>query len=338
MGVALKDILVYKEISPDALQNKKIAVDSLNMIFAFLSSIRQADGQLLVDSKGRVTSHLKGLFSRCIYFRKKNISPIFVFDGVAPKLKEKEQQARREKRLEAQKNYANAKELGLLEESKKYAQGTSEITPEILTQCKELILAFGFSVVQAPSEAEAQGARLVRDKHAYALASQDFDSLLFQAPYLVRNFSISNRRKIPNTSVYKDTAIEFYSLEENLKELNVTHDELIYIAMMCGTDFNPGGIKGIGPKKALKIVKEYPNKPDELFKVLRWHDYFSFSWVEVFNTIKKMPSQELSQEKKEFNKEEIISYLSSFDFDETQITKQLNDTIAKNKSLESYFG
>lgn len=338
MGVAIKDILTYQEISLDKLSNKKITIDSFNMIFAFLSSIRQADGQALVDSKGRTTSHLKGLFARCIYFKKNNITPIFIFDGKAPKLKEKEQQARREKRAQAQEKYLEAKELGLLEESKKYAQATSQLTEEIIEQSKELILRFGFSVVQAPSEGEAQGAKMVRDKQAYALASQDFDSLLFQTPYLIRNFSISSKRKVPGTSTYKDTAIEFYSLEDNLEHLGVNIDELIYIAMLCGTDFNPGGIKGIGPKKALKVVREYTGKPDEMFKILGWHDHFSFTWVEVFNTIKKMPTSELPELKEEFEKEELIKYLVDFDFSEEFIKKQLDSVIPKNKSLTSFFG
>ena len=337
MGVAIKNILTYQEIPLSQLSNKKITVDSFNMIFALLSSIRQADGQALVDSKGRVTSHLKGLFARCIYFKKHNISPIFIFDGVAPKLKEKEQQARREKRAEAQKKYIEAKELGLIEDSKKYAQGTSQITTEIIEQCKELILSFGFEIIQAPSEAEAQGARMIKDKKAYALSSQDFDSLLFETPYLVRNFSISSKRKVAGTSTYKDSPVEFYSLDENLKHLGLTIDELIYVAMICGTDFNPGGIKGLGPKKALKIVKEYKNKPHELFKVLNWHDYFTYPWIDVFNTIRKIPTTDIEPIKGEFNKENIINFLTQFDFDEEQVTKQIQSTIPKNKSLNSFF-
>lgn len=337
MGVAMKDILVFHEIPPSQLANKKIAIDSFNMIFSFLSSIRQADGQSLVDSKGRVTSHLKGLFSRCLYFKKHNIVPIFIFDGESPKLKEKEQQARRDKRALSKENYLRAKELGLLEDSKKYAQGTSELTEEIIEQSKELINLFGFSYVIAPSEAEAQGAKLVREKRVYSLASQDFDALLFNSPYLIRNFSITNKRKVAGTNTYKDTSIEFYSLQENLESLNISQDELIYIAILCGTDFNPGGIKGIGPKKALKLVKEYRNKPNELFKVLKWHDYFSFTWIEVFNTIKKMPTADLNEEMGEFNIEQIVNYLSKFDFEEESLRKQLVNTVPKQRGLDSYF-
>mgnify|MGYP006267434927 CR=1 FL=1 len=338
MGVAIKDILYYREIDASQLANKKIAIDSFNMLFSFVSSIRQSDGQLLVDSKGRVTSHLKGLFSRCIYFKKHNISPIFIFDGKAPKLKEKEQDSRRERRALAQEKYQEAKELGLLEDSKKYAQGTSHLTSDMIEQSKELISKFGFSIIQAPSEAEAQGAELVRSKQVYALASQDFDSLLFNSPYLIRNFSISSKRKVAGTNTYKDTNIEFYSLKENLEKLNISQDELIYIAILCGTDFNPGGIKGIGPKKALKLVKEYRNKPEDLFKILKWHDYFSYTWIEVFNTIKKMPiDKEISEFRNTFEKDAIVEYLTQFDFDEEQVKKQLQSIIPKNKGLNQYF-
>ena len=339
MGVAIKDILTYHEIEISQLSNKKIAIDSFNMIFSFLSSIRQADGQALVDSKGRVTSHLKGLFSRCIYFKKHNITPVFIFDGKSPALKDREKEMRRERRALAQEKYQEAKELGLLEDSKKYAQASSEITQDIIEQSKELILKFGFSIIQAPSEAEAQGAKLARDKKVYALASQDFDSLLFNSPYLIRNFSISGKRKVSGTSTYKDIGIEFYSLEENLKHLQITRDELIYIAILCGTDFNPGGIKGIGPKKALKLVKEYRDKPEMMFKIMGWHDYFTYTWIEVFNTIKKMPtSDDVPAVTQEFDKQAIVDMLKGFDFDEEQALKQLNSTIPKNKGLNQYFG
>ena len=75
MGVAIKDILEYDEIDLSSLSNKKIAIDSFNMLYSFLASIRQADGSPLTDSKGNITSHIKGLFNRCVYFKKNNINP-----------------------------------------------------------------------------------------------------------------------------------------------------------------------------------------------------------------------------------------------------------------------
>lgn len=87
MGVNIKDLLLMHEISIDELKGKVLAVDSFNMLYQFLTTIRTPDGKPLMDSKGNVTSHLIGLFSRTTQFMAKGIKPIFVFDGEKPVLK-----------------------------------------------------------------------------------------------------------------------------------------------------------------------------------------------------------------------------------------------------------
>lgn len=337
MGVAIKDILDYDEVTIDSISNKKIAIDTFNMLYQFLASIRQSDGNPLTDSKGNITSHLKGLFNRCVYFKRNNIKPIFVFDGQPPKLKEKERENRQKKKIEADKKYKNALELGLAEEAIKYAQGTSKLIPEMVEEAKELITAFGFPIIQAPSEGEAQAAYFSQDGTIFACASQDFDSLLFGAKHLIRNISVLNKRKISGTSTYKQLPVEFYDLDKNLKKLMITLDELIIVAILCGTDFNPGGIKGIGPKKALKMVREYRGRFDELFKMLDWFDYFTYPWIDVFNTFKKMPiDKEAKVEFKDMDKDMIMMILTNRDFDETMIDKSLK-SIKNISTLDKFF-
>lgn len=337
MGVQIKDILEYEEIKLNTISNKKIAIDSFNMLYQFLSSIRQSDGNLLTDSKGEITSHLKGIFSRCVYFKKNNIKPIFVFDGIAPKLKKKERKNREEKKKLAEEKLKEALSLGLTEDAAKFAKGTSRLTPKIVEEAKELIKAFGFAVFDAPSEGEAQAAYFTNKLDVFASASQDFDSLLFGAKHLIRNLSISNKRKVPGTSIYRENAIEFYDLNKNLEKLKIDRDSLIVVAILCGTDFNPGGIKGIGPKKALKLVKEYRGRFDELFKILDWFSYFDFPWIDVFNTFKKMPIDTESKPKfGEFNKEEILKILEKRDFNREATLKKLNE-VKSVKTLDTYF-
>ncbi len=338
MGVQIKDILEFEEISLNTISNKKIAIDSFNMLYQFLSTIRQSDGNPLTDSKGNVTSHLKGLFNRCVYFKKNNIKPIFVFDGEAPKLKEKERKLRAQKKMEADKKYREALEVGHIEEARKFAlTALNKLDENMVEDAKALIRYFGFPVVDAPSEGEAQAAKIVKENNAFALASQDFDSLLFGSKYLIRNLSVSNKRKVPGSSVYREVPIEFYDLEKNLKKLNINNEELIIIAILCGTDFNPGGVKGIGPKKALKLVKEYKDKWDELFKILDWYEYFPYPWIEVFNTFKKMPVKENVEIKfNEIDKDGVRDFLVSKDFDETMINRSLNG-IKNVKTLDSFF-
>lgn len=337
MGVAIKDILEYDEISLTSISNKKIAIDTFNMLYQFLSSIRQSDGNPLMDSAGNITSHVKGLFNRCVYFKKNNIKPVFVFDGIAPKLKEKERKLRSEKKKEADKKYRESLELGLTDEAYKYAKGTSKLTSEMIEDAKKLINLFGFAVVEAPSEGEAQAAYYTNENQVFASASQDFDSLLFGAKHLIRNLSISNKRKIPGTSMYKDVAIEFYDLDKILKKLDLNLDELIIVAILCGTDFNPGGIKGIGPKKGLKLVREYRDRWDELFKILDWFDYFDYPWIEVFNTFKKMPiKKDVEVIFSDMKKEEIAKFLETKNFDIENTMRSLN-TIKNIKTLDNYF-
>lgn len=337
MGVAIKDILEFEEINLNSISNKKIAIDSFNMLYQFLATIRQSDGNPLTDRTGEVTSHIKGLFNRCVYFKKNNIKPIFVFDGKAPKLKEKEREIRAKKKMEANEKYREALEMGQIEDAKKFASSLNNLNTTMVEDSKELIRAFGFPVVEAPSEGEAQGAHLVKKNECFALASQDFDSLLFGAKHLIRNLSVSNKRKVPGSSVYREIPIEYYDLDKILEKLRIDLEELIYIAILCGTDFNPGGIKGIGPKKALKLVKEYRGRPEDLFKILDWYEYFPYSWNEVYNVFAKMPVDD----KVEINygpidKERIKEILTSKDFDEVTIDRSLN-SIKNLKTLDSFF-
>ena len=338
MGVALKDILEYDEISIEKLTNKKIAIDTFNMLYQFLASIRQNDGNPLTDSKGQVTSHLKGLFNRLIYFKKNNIKAIFVFDGIAPKLKERERELRREKKIEADKKYKEAVDMGLMEDARKYAGGTTRLETFMIEESKELISAFGFPIIDAPSEGEAQAAYMSKQGELFAAASQDFDSLLFGSEFLIRNVSVSAKRKIPGTSQYKDVSVEFYDLQKILEKLNISQEELIHVAILCGTDFNPGGIKGIGPKKALKLIKEYRGREDELYKTLDWHSYFTHTWVDVLNVFRKMPvTKEYTLEYNEMNRAQIKEILMKKDFSEDMINRQLKG-VKNVKTLDSFFG
>ena len=109
MGVSLKELIIKKSIDIDDLSGKVLAIDTFNMLYQFLTTIRQRDGSVLTDSKGKVTSHLIGLFSRTTKFMQKGIKPVFVFDGEAPELKKAERERRRNIKEEAKKQYEVAK-------------------------------------------------------------------------------------------------------------------------------------------------------------------------------------------------------------------------------------
>ncbi len=288
MGVSLKDLITKEEIELKDLKDKVLVFDTFNMLYQFLTTIRSVDGSLLTDSKGHVTSHLIGLFSRLVRFLEVGIKPVFVFDGEAPDLKKKERERRKKLKLEAEAKYKIAVNEKDINSMKKFASRFSKLTEEMVNDSKELIRAFGIPIVQAVSEGEAQAAYMVSKGEAYACVSQDYDSLLFGCNLLIHNLSLAGRRKKIHGLGYKTVKPEIISAAKIFNELGIDRDKLIILSMCIGTDFNVGGIKGVGPKGALKKVKETDNW-DEFFKELKWDDFFSYPWEEVFNLFKKLP-------------------------------------------------
>ncbi|MHA1607600.1 MAG: flap endonuclease-1 [Candidatus Freyarchaeota archaeon] len=256
MGVNLKNIVISRQISLKDLAGKVVAIDAMNALYQFLATIRQADGTSLMDSQGRVTSHLSGLFYRTVNFLEEGIKPVYVFDGEPPALKARTVDERKKIREEAHEKWIDALEKGDLEEARKYAQAASFITDEMVEECKKLLEAMGVPYVQAPSEGEAQAAFMARRGDAWCVASQDYDSLLFNAPRLVRNLTVSGRRKLPGKNIYVKIETELISLDEVLRTHGITREQLIAIGILLGTDYNEG-VKGVGVKTALKLIKEY---------------------------------------------------------------------------------
>lgn len=256
MGVKLKDLVEPQKIELEDLSGKVIAMDALNALYQFLATIRQPDGQPLIDSRGRITSHLSGLFYRTINLLEHGVKPVYVFDGEPPMLKREEIEERRRRREEALKKWREALERGDLEEARKYAQASASVTDEMIEDAKKLLEAMGIPYVQAPSEGEAQAAYMARKGDVWAVGSQDYDSLLFNAPRLVRNLNITGKRKLPGKDVYVRITPELIELDPLLKKLGITREQLVDIAILLGTDFNEG-VKGVGPKTALRIIKTY---------------------------------------------------------------------------------
>jgi flap endonuclease-1 len=188
---------------------------------------------------------------------------VYVFDGVPHPLKAKTIQKRRERKERAEKEWQEALEEGDIEKAKSKASQTSRVTEEIIDQSKELLDALSIPYVQAFSEGEAQASYMVKKGDAYAVGSQDFDCLLFGTPILVRNLTSSGRRKLPNKQAYVKVGPELIKLSNGLKAMGVSQKQLIDMAILIGTDFNDG-IKGIGPKKSLNLIKKTGNAENAL--------------------------------------------------------------------------
>ncbi len=310
MGLHLKDLVEGKEIELKELAGKRIAVDTYNILYQFLTSIRGPDGALLTDSHGNVTSHLMGIFSRTTHLMQHNIQLIFVFDGKPPELKRKERERRRQLKEEAAEAYETAKEVEDIEAMKKYASRTARLTPEMITDAQELITALGFPIVLAASEGEAQVAYLVKEGDADYGASQDYDTLLYSIPKLIRNLSIAGKRKKAGVQSYEAVKPQLIVTADVLNMLGIDREQLIILAILIGTDYNKPGIPGIGPKKALKLLHNYKKDFSTLFSTVAWDTYYDFSWKEIYNLILHMPvSKDYALKFNSFDSQKIVQLL-----------------------------
>ena len=262
MGLDLKALVVREKTNLEAFASKVVAIDAYNAIYQFLAIIRGPDGLHLSDDQGRVTSHLSGLFYRNIKFLSIGIKPIYVFDGKPPSLKSAEIEHRKQIKRDATVKYEKALKSGDLQEARKYAQQTTSMRDSMVQDSKKILELFGLPVIQAPSEGEATAAHLTKTGQAYASASQDFDSILFGAKRLVRNFTNSGRRKLPNRNSYIEIVPEIIDIKKTLSELKLNPEELVDLGILIGTDFNPDGFDRIGPKTALKMIQQHSRLED----------------------------------------------------------------------------
>ncbi len=246
MGVKFKDITTAEPIEMNDLKGKVLTVDASNLIYKFLSTMRQVDGTPLKDSNGNITSHLSGIFFQTSTLISKQVKPVYVFDGKSPELKSKTVQERIEVKKESEKKYHEAMESGDLETARKYASRTVHLDKEIIESSKKLLELMGLPYVQAKTEGEAQASYMVSQKDAWAVVSQDYDCLQFGATRMLRNFRLSQSSK----------NMEIISLQKTLDDLQLTRKQMVDLAMLVGTDFNEG-VYGIGAKKGLKLMQKY---------------------------------------------------------------------------------
>ena len=255
MGVKLKDLANPRKTSFENLSGNSIAIDGYNIIYQFLTTIRGPTGEPLMNSKGKITSHITGLFYRNINLLNNNIRPIYVLDGKPPQLKSTLIKKRKEIREKNQEKYQKAKEEGDLEQARRYAHSMIKINEGIINDVKKILDLMGIQCIQAPAEGEATVAYMNElDLVNYAV-SQDYDSLLFGAKRLCRNLTVSGKRRIPRTNRYMNVEPEIIELKEFLRINEINREQLVDIAILIGTDYNPNGFTRIGPKTAIKNIK-----------------------------------------------------------------------------------
>ncbi len=195
---------------------------------------------------------------------------IFVFDGKPPDLKADEIEKRQKQRSKAEKDYQEALARGDLKTAWSKAVSTGRLTREMAQEAQELLGYLGIPFIHAPCEGEAQAAFMATKGEVWASASRDFDSLLFGAPRLLRYLTLTGRKRLPKRGTSVPLQPELIELSRVLAEHKLTREQLVDMALLIGTDFN-SGVRGIGPKTALKLITEHKsleNLPSDILEKL----------------------------------------------------------------------
>ena len=319
MGIQLGPLLETRKISIEELSGQRIAIDGYNVLYQFLTSIRQADGSLLSDSEGRVTSHLSGILFRFSNLVEHGLRICIVFDGKPPLLKRDLLEERRQRKIKAQIEWEAALEAGDMETARTKAQQTTRLDSKMIEESKKLLDLLGIPWIQAPSEGEAQVAHLLSTGKVDYGASQDFDTVLFGASKLVRNLTLSGRRKLPKQQKWVEVSPEIIEVEKSFEVLGLNREQLVDVAILMGTDFN-NGIDGIGPKKGLKLLQECSNAEKALEKIGKKIDNLD----EIRSLFLEHPVDEFDPEWQSPDSSSVISFLcNNYSFNKSRVEKAL---------------
>ncbi|TKR27797.1 flap endonuclease-1 [Natronomonas salsuginis] len=246
MGNADLRQLAVIEPKPFAeLTGSVVAIDAHNWLYRYLTTtVRFTSSSIYTTHQGVEVANLIGVVQGLPKFLEADMTPIFVFDGGVTELKTDEVESRRNQReryeseLEAARaGEADAAEISTLESR------TQRLTETIQETTRELLKLLDVPIVEAPAEGEAQAAHMARYGDVDYAGSEDYDTLLLGAPYTLRGLTSSGDP-------------ECMDFERTLESLELTWEGLVDAAILMGTDFNEG-IAGVGPKTAVKLVREH---------------------------------------------------------------------------------
>ncbi len=252
MGCNLRDLAPARPIDLSDLSGQRVAVDVFLNAYQFITSMTGEDGKPL-SYKGKPVSHLMGFLDRASIMVSEGIDPVFIFDGKPHNLKRETLDGRKERKVEAVEKWEAAVREGDMAAAKKLGPQTAEYNREMVAETKRLFDCMGLTWLEAPMEAEGASAVRCKRGEVGAVASQDWDTLLYGSPVMVRNLTAHGTRKFGRVM-----QAERIVLSEMLGELGITHEQLVDLGIMIGTDFHPG-FKGIGPKTGLKLIREHGN-------------------------------------------------------------------------------
>lgn len=342
MGLNLKPLITSRPIKISDLDGEVVAIDAYNVIYQFLATIRGPTGELLTNDKGEPTSHLSGLFYRNLNLLCDGVKLVYIFDGIPHRLKTEEIQRRKKVKEEATEKYNLALEEGRIEDAKKFSQATSVLTSNMIKESKDLLSSMGIPSIDAESEGEATAALLSKKGLAYSSVSQDYDSILFGAKRLIRNLTVSGKRKVPNRNAYIDIVPEMIEYDQVLKDNALTPEQLVDVGILIGTDFNPSGFTSIGPKNALKLIQKY-KKLENIEKIKEELSNTPYREIrEIFLTTQITNIDKIKIEFRDLDKEKIVKFLcNEKNFSTERVLSQIGRLekyiLKKSQSLDKWF-
>jgi len=341
MGIDFGDSIPREKIQLEDIAGWALAVDGYNTLYQFLAIIRGMDGGHLKDSQGRVTSHISGLFYRNVNLLELGMKLVYVFDGKPPELKTEEIRRRSEQRREAKDQYLRALQSGDMAQARKFAEASTVLRRDMVADAKSLLDAMGIPWVDAPSEGEAQASTMAMEGTVKAVASQDHDSIVFGAPTLVRNVTISGKRRLPSKGIVINVVPERITLSSVLAATGLTREQLVDFAILLGTDFNPDGFEGVGPVTALKYLKKY-GRLDEVKELAPALEAVNYKGIR--DLYLNAPSTKgVVPEWKPMDREKVISFLvgeHSFSRErvEAALARVEKTKPSQSETLEKWFG
>ncbi|MFC7185533.1 flap endonuclease-1 [Halorubrum yunnanense] len=245
MGNAdLRDLAAIRDVAFEEIEGSVVAVDAHNWLYRYLTTtVKWTSDEAYTTADGVEVANLIGVVQGLPKFFEHDLIPVMVFDGAVTDLKADEVADRREKRERAEAKRAAAEERGDAVEAARLEARTQRLTDAIQETTRELLRLLDVPIVEAPAEGEAQCAHMASTGTVDHAGSEDYDTLLFGAPTTLRQLTSKGDP-------------ELMDLAATIDELGLDRRGLIDVAMLCGTDFNEG-VHGVGPKTAVKAVKEH---------------------------------------------------------------------------------
>jgi flap endonuclease-1 len=245
MGNAdLRDLAALSDVPFVELGGSVVAVDAHNWLYRYLTTtVKWTSDDVYTTIDGTEVANLVGVVQGLPKFFEHEITPVFVFDGAVTDLKDDEVEKRREQRERAEAKLEEARERGDAVAIARLESRTQRLTDTIVDTTHELLDLLDVPVVQAPAEGEAQAAHMARAGDVDYAGTEDYDALLFGAPLTLRQLTSKGDP-------------ELMDFEATLARHDLTWEQLVDAAILMGTDFNEG-VSGIGPKTAVKAVREH---------------------------------------------------------------------------------